>query len=65
MNAAKFYQLVDEKGYSIQAISKIIGKSEVTTLRKIVSGGFKQSEIALLKNELNLSDEETADIFLN
>lgn len=64
MNAAAFYKIADEKGISILKIAEIIGKSEVTTLRKICNGGFKQSEIALLKKELKLTDEETTDIFL-
>lgn len=64
MNPAEFYKMASEKGVTVSEIAEIIGKSEVTTLRKICNGGFKQSEIALLKDTLKLTDLETAQIFL-
>lgn len=65
MNIAKFYEAAERTNFDVKKVSEVIGKCEVTTLRKIVDGGFKQSEIAMLKEAMQLTDNEVTEIFFS
>ena len=65
MDVAKFYEAAKRTNFDVKKAAEVIGKCEVTTLRKIVDGGFKQSEIAMLKEAMHLTDKETAEIFFS
>lgn len=65
MNAAKFYEAAERTDFDLKKVSEIIGKCEVTTLRKISCGGFKQGEIQMLKEAMKLTDAEVSEIFFD